>query len=278
MSNYKSTMAYINYSIQLATNKLGWPIMTNRYASWKEFIINDMDGILHQRSTLAEGEIDWRLISKYGGLSESFMRAFSNELYLEEICRYQKLSEAFIYDHLEQLLDFGNLSICRNLPETIIRTYADALDWDELSEHANLSESFMREFADRLNWLEISYMQKLSEDFIREFADRVDWEDISANQKLSEDFIREFADRVDWANISHFQDLTIPLLLDFEDRLDWDYVSENKHLTITIVRCFRSYLTMSPVIERCIRKDHATRIFANAIDEFGIVENIASFL
>ena len=162
-----------------------------------------------------------RYPSDEGYLTEEFMRLYINNLNINNLCTYQKLSKQFIKDH-------------RNI-----------LNWENISKYQTLSEDFIREFKNDVDWENISKEQTLSEDFIREFKNDVDWENISEHQILSEDFIREFKNDVDWDKM-HRQDMSLDFIRKFRNRLDIGTIVMCTKIPEDILKTYLENLTEKP--------------------------------
>ena len=168
-----------------------------------------------------ENMVNWRNISKYQRLSESFIEKFQDKVYWTHISYSQKLSEEFI----EKFQDKG--------------------DWYYISEYQKLSEEFIEKFQHKADWDNISSFQKLSEAFIEKFQYEVNWGCISSYQKLSESFIEKFKDKVDWHNISKYQKLSPQFRKKYNITIDKDnwlykpvnfklkYIKENTNYEVT---------------------------------------------
>lgn len=81
-----------------------------------------------------QNQLNWRLISMCGKLSEDFIRKFQNRVDWSMISQYQKLSEAFI------------------------REFQDFVNWYMISGYQKITPAFVREFHRRLDMGEI-YMR-----------------------------------------------------------------------------------------------------------------------
>ena len=146
----------------------------------------------------------------------------------KEISIYQKLSESFIRDFQDKV-NWFLISRYQNPSEDFIREFKDYVDWYYISGLQKLSEDFIREFKNKVDWAYISAYQKLSESFIREFKDMVNWYWTSKSQKLSENFIREFKDKLD--------------LYEIEDSWHYKTTEEKKQAVIAtgLYECHEDY-------------------------------------
>ena len=182
-------------------------LIQNKYPNYKIPIqltfIFEPDSLNYDNLT----ENEWSNISRYGSLSDDFIREFQDKL------------------------DWSNISYYQKLSESIIREFKDKVNWFYITFYQILSESFIIEFLDYVNWQNISQNQKLSEELIREFKDQVNWYWISSFQKLSEEFIREFQDKVEWSRISSYQKLSESFIREFKDKLDKNYLLRNTNLS-----------------------------------------------
>ena len=182
-------------------------LIQNKYPNYKIPIqltfIFEPDSLNYDNLT----ENEWSNISRYGSLSDDFIREFQDKL------------------------DWSNISYYQKLSESIIREFKDKVNWFYITFYQILSESFIIEFKDKVNWQNISQNQKLSEELIREFKDQVNWYWISSFQKLSEEFIREFQDKVEWSRISSYQKLSESFIREFKDKLDKNYLLRNTNLS-----------------------------------------------
>ena len=125
----------------------------------------------------------------------------------KEISKYKGLSETFIEKYIDRV-DWYFISICQNLSEDFIDKHTDKVDWDSISICQNLSEDFIDKHTDKVDWNSISIYQHLSENFIDKHTDKVDWDSISKYQCLSENFIEKHIDKLNWNNISKYQVIT----------------------------------------------------------------------
>ena len=151
--------------------------------------------------------MNWKEISKYKGLSETFIKKYIDKVDWYFISMYQKLSEDFIDKHTNKV-NWNNISKHQKLSENFIDKYTDKVDWYLISMYQKLSEDFINKHTDKINWTNISMYQKLSEDFIDKHTDKINWDAISIYQKLSEDFIDKHTDKINWNNISKHQVIT----------------------------------------------------------------------
>ena len=151
--------------------------------------------------------MNWKEISKYKGLSETFIKKYIDRVDWYFISMYQKLSEDFIDKHTNKV-NWNNISKHQKLSENFIDKYTEKVDWYLISMYQKLSEDFIDKHTDKINWKDISMYQKLSEDFIDKHTDKVDWISISKYQKLSENFIDKHTDKVGWIYISRYQVIT----------------------------------------------------------------------
>ena len=94
--------------------------------------------------------VNWKYISMYQKLSESFIEKFANKVDWNCILTYQKLTESFI------------------------EKYSDKVNWICISAHQNLSESFIEKHSDSVNWYRISKYQNLSTKFKKKFKKKLD--------------------------------------------------------------------------------------------------------
>ena len=94
--------------------------------------------------------MDWRWISKYQNLSESFIREFQDKVDWGRISKYQKLSESFIRE-CQDKVDWHWISICQNLSEDFICEFQDKVEWYRISTYQKLSNEFIEEFKGRFN-------------------------------------------------------------------------------------------------------------------------------
>lgn len=130
----------------------------------------------------------------------------------------------------------------------------------------------IHDVAEYIDWAYVSSNMELSEDFIREFAEFVDWGTnsingwtrkigfgISAKQLLSEPFIAEFKDKVEWKSISKFQSLSNAFIDAYADRVYWRYISMYQTVSIPLIVKHKKKIVICKNIERCIRREQATR-------------------
>ena len=98
-------------------------------------------------------KVDWKFISIYQDLSESFIRKFSDRVDWYCISRYQKLSKDFIREFSDKV-DWDCLIRNRDsiIPEDLIIEHKDHINWNNYSEMNihNFSKSFMEKHADEL--------------------------------------------------------------------------------------------------------------------------------
>ena len=184
---------------------------------------------------------DWRAISEYSILSESFkielFREFKDKVNWHEISKYQKLSENFIRE-FKDYVDWGIISRCQKLSENFIREFQDKVDWWNISKYQKLSEKFIRKFQDKVDWRCISESQKLSEYFMQEFRDKIKWYWISKYQKLSEKFIRKFQDKIIWDYILKHQKLSENFIHKFKNKVNWYYIPKFQKLSPEFIKEF----------------------------------------
>lgn len=152
---------------------------------------------------------DWKHISIYYELSESFIEEFQDRIVWDNISAYQKLSESFI------------------------GKFQDKVNWEYISVYQKLSESFIEEYRNKVDWNHVSVYQNLSESFIEKFQDKVDWYSISKYQKLSELFIEEYKNKVNWIYISKYQKLSKQFIDKYRNRLNLDLIKDSWHYKST---------------------------------------------
>jgi len=205
---------------------------------------------------------EWSFVSRYGSLSEDFIRKFQDKVYWYNISYYQKLSESLIREFKDKV-NWSYISEYQKLSESFIREFQDKVNWTRISSYQKLSESFIREFKHKVHWDYISSKQKLSESFIIEFQDKVNWSNISYTQKLSESFIREFQDKINWYYISLYQILSEEVIREFKDKVNWYFISLYQILSEEVIREFKNKLN----INRLLKNDNLSDELKEKIKE-----------
>lgn len=164
--------------------------------------------------------LDWNTISVMRGLSEPFMDKFWPQLNHDSISSNQKISVAFIYEHLYDL----NLKVVfsqgqNNIKDDFIENVMIPLQVkNKKSKKISLSERMKKmkgnqkppvynvmfeaifEFLEKeypadfenIDWIGLSRYKSLSVEFIRKYKHKLNWNNICINQTLSEDNIKEF--------------------------------------------------------------------------------------
>ncbi len=98
-------------------------------------------------------KVDWKFISIYQDLSESFIRKFSDRVDWYCISRYLKLSESFIRE-FDNKLNWDCLIRNRHsiIPEDLIIEHKNEINWNNCNDvnMDNFSKSFMEKYADEL--------------------------------------------------------------------------------------------------------------------------------
>ena len=98
-------------------------------------------------------KVDWKFISIYQNLSESFIREFSDRVDWYCISRYQKLSKSFIRGFANKL-NWDCLIRNRHsiIPEDLIIEHKNEINWNNCNDvnMDNFSKSFMEKYADEL--------------------------------------------------------------------------------------------------------------------------------
>lgn len=162
-------------------------------------------------------------IIKRRKVSEEFLREFYNKIVeenlLQEICKYQIVSESFVEDIVKYLSPSDLYEFeCNFVSESFVRRNANKINWGNVCRSVCLSENFMREFDNKLKWMVVSRYQKLSEQFMDDYADKLCWANVFAYQKLSEAFLRKHVDKDSWSLIAVYQKLSEPFIIEFMDR------------------------------------------------------------
>lgn len=88
--------------------------------------------------------LDWKNISQYQRLSETFIIEFQDYLDWEKIAQYQKLSAGFIKDHVH-ILNMKLVSRHQQLDTGAIEVLKDHLDMKLIFQYQELGENFVRE-------------------------------------------------------------------------------------------------------------------------------------
>ena len=141
---------------------------------------------------MLEGTIDpeqlsedvWYNIATDVQLSKDFIEKFHPYMYWSDILYSQKLSEAFIEKHIN---DIEN--------EDVEQQYIGD-SWRIISGSPSISESFLEKYSDFVDWETISEYRKLSEDFIIRNKDKIHKEQLLLyNENIPEELKRNLADK-----------------------------------------------------------------------------------
>ena len=146
-----------SYIINKYEKKINWEQVSMNYSIDENTIIDNID-------KFNQSSLDF--IASYRGLKESTIEKIPfNKSAWEQVCEYQKLSENFIREHINDI-NWRFIIQYQILSEDFMREYKGKLDWDEISAWQRLSESFIWEFRDKLNLCNVLTRSKVSEEFI----------------------------------------------------------------------------------------------------------------
>jgi hypothetical protein len=99
------------------------------------------------RNEIATGEeIDWNKVSRYGILSEDFIREYQDKVYWTYISEYQVLSESFMHEFKDRL-SWWFISTYQILTEEFINNHLEYVCIDDIlvynyKTHEGLSDDF----------------------------------------------------------------------------------------------------------------------------------------
>jgi len=230
-------------SVEVFEDLIKYLIENKEFFSWGNLFMNKEIEISHSSVTKLipyfietqkifgydeSPEICTYLLSNYE-FDETFLEKYIDDLYIDDIITYQKISENFIKRNLSVIDDKWN-------PQ-----------WENIAYYMNLSENFIREFKDKFEdhccWKTIIENQTLSESLIRDLWEELRFyrKEIISKQKLSEEFIREIKSSISPLN----EKFTIEVLRVKKDSIDWDHYCKNHPLSITMVRDFKDYIDWS---------------------------------
>lgn len=159
------------------------------------------------------------------------------------------------------ILSWSHIIRYCNLPDPVLRKFADRLDWFEVSQRHHLGADFVEEFKDKFDWSELTQYHRFNKDQLLQYIDRIDWDraptyqpDIDeevidavmasskkdefnwhgalVNIPMSETFLEKYADKANkWEIVSYYQDLSEKFMEKFVDKLNWNYISQKQHLS-----------------------------------------------
>ena len=180
-----------------------------------------------------------------------------------QACRYQKLSEAFIRKH-ENEVDWVQVSFHQKLSIKFAEEFKDKLAWDAVARNTHISERFIKHFFNREDiihryikgntpetdktrmgrnivlqqmWFDLTKHHKFSEQFLREFQYNINWDWVSKEYKhLSFDFIREMKDKIQFQFIIAHNQFNAKKLNEMKNYVDWGWVSKYQNLNEQFIR------------------------------------------
>lgn len=112
-------------------------------------------------------EKEWQLISYRSNMQIDFAKNFQNQLYWQRVSQSRQ-SESFIRAFQDEV-DWNIISRCQKLSEEFIEEFADKVDWDYIGCH-NISESFIEKFANKLNWTDLFNFSLSHKNLSRQFV------------------------------------------------------------------------------------------------------------
>ena len=103
-------------------------------------------------------------------IPEWFLRKYHKELNWNIVCRYQNLSESFIWDHINFISSCGDIEeLCNNqkISIEILRKHKGDIDWGNFALYNTLTLEIVTEFYSEFN---INYVKQrnLIEEFMTE--------------------------------------------------------------------------------------------------------------
>ncbi len=112
----------------------------------------------------------------------------------ENFCKYNRLSESFIEEFVEELGGWNMISKYQELSESFISKHQNDVDWLLITKYQILSESFIWKFRNKVHWKVISKIHDLPENFIYKFKNYLKFKYIipsfkNYSLKFQEDFI-----------------------------------------------------------------------------------------
>lgn len=224
---YKTTIIYLlrNYHlIHLISNKkyllFKYLVDINYTINWNSLIYQNLPEEFMRRFY---DFLDWKCISQFVEISDSFKREFSN------------------------YLDWFYLSN-RQLSEDIIREFKDKVNWIKISEKSILSENFIREHKNYVNWdIIFMYQYDLSEKFIEEFIYKSDIKSIIIHQLVSEKIIRKYliSNQLNFDDICYSRcKLSEEFIEEFSNNItDWNSLIISQNLSEDIIRKYKHHIT-----------------------------------
>lgn len=141
----------------------------------------------------------WLVFSLNPRTEQEIIKAFMedrNELCISYICKYSKLSEAFI-----ETLGVLSTEKITHYNEDDVNALIDCMYGDKkdaiLYCQSEIPKIYHKsQLHDKLDWFYISRYQKLSEKFILRHAKSVDWKAIYKFQDISDKFMKDNLDRL----------------------------------------------------------------------------------
>lgn len=114
-------------------------------------------------------------------LSDSFVWKHFHRFDIDELMKWKQLS---LEDMLQNNVDMNIICKYHKLSCTFIDDHADELDWYVVCEHQDLPEWLMRKHIEKLVWGQVSLYQDMSTEFVEEFEDRLNNIKLKCNPTL----------------------------------------------------------------------------------------------
>lgn len=148
--------------------------------------------------------VDWRKIIKKRKLTERFITKYIDQFSLNDILKYQILSEEFIemlYTRFmrERTNTFSGFPMehvigYQTVSESFIEKHLDEIRYEhDVARYQTLSEEFMEKHMDKLNWSQIAQYQELSIPFMEKHIVKLGMYNLSEYQNLPMYFYRRYS-------------------------------------------------------------------------------------